>query len=406
MTVSPRQPPTLNVLAAVIATYAVFGLNGFVFASWAARLPAVAITLDLTPGGLGVLLLLIGVGSVVGLPLAGFVVDRVGTSQAVRITGILLGLSLASISVSLHQAWLVPVGIALVFLGFGIGIWDVSQNIEGAEVERRLGRNIMPRFHAAFSGGAFVGALGGSLMAKLGVSLSWHLLGVIVCGTVVVLLATRAFLPESAHTEHRVVDPPGVTPRAKTAAWREPRTLLIGLVVLGAAFTEGSANDWIAKATVDGLDGSQSAGALMFAAFVAAMTSCRFFGTVLLDRLGRVVVLRICLAASVAGLLGFVFAPNVYLAAVAALVWGFGAALGFPVGMSAAADEPRYAAGRVAVVSTIGYVAFLGGPALLGFVGNVVGVRNSLLVVALVVIASLLAIPATQRKTSSSMTVG
>ncbi|GAA2098549.1 MFS transporter [Microlunatus panaciterrae] len=382
----------------MVGTYAIFGLNGLVFASWAGRLPSVAITLDLTPGGLGLLLLMIGLGSVLGLPLAGVIVDRFGTAVSVRLTGSLIGLSLLVIAVSLLMTWLVPVAIALFFFGFGVGVWDVSQNIEGAEVERRIGRTIMPKFHAAFSGGAFVGALIGSLMARIGVGLPVHLFGVVALGAVVVFLCTRVFLPATAHAEH--TEGPA-EPRRRTAAWREPRTLVIGLVVLGAAFTEGAANDWVAKATVDGLGASESAGAIMFGVFVAAMTGFRFAGSALLDRLGRVAVLRICLTAAILGLVLFVFAPNIYLAAVGAVLWGIGAALGFPVGMSAAADEPRYAAGRVAVVSTIGYAAFLMGPPLLGFIGNHVGVRHSLLAVAVVVLASLLTTSAVQPKQSA-----
>jgi MFS family permease len=174
----------------------------------------------------------------------------------------------------------------------------------------------------------------------------------------------------------------------------EPRTLAIGLVVLAAALTEGSANDWVAKATVDSFRVSGSIGAIMFAVFVASMTIFRYAGSSLLDRFGRVAVLRGCLIAAIVGLLIFVFAPEPYLAAIGAVFWGAGAALGFPVGMSAGADDRQHAAARVSVVSTIGYGAFLIGPPVLGFIGNHVGVRHSLLVVAAVCVVSLLSAPA------------
>lgn len=399
MSTSTAPALTPAVRSARLGTYVIFGLNGLVFASWASRLPSVATTLDLTPGGLGLLLLLIGLGSVLGLPLAGHIVDKIGTANAVRFTGALLGTALLVIAVSLLQSWLAPVAVSLFFFGFGIGVWDVSQNIEGAEVERRVGKTIMPKFHAAFSGGAFVGAMIGSLLAKLQIDLPIHLIFMVAAGAVVVFFCTRAFLPAHAHTEN-LGDAPE-TPRRRSAAWREPRTLLIGLVVLGAAFTEGAANDWVAKATVDGLHTSESVGAIMFAVFVAAMTGFRFAGSALLDRFGRVIVLRICLSAALLGLVVFVLAPYVWLAAIGAVLWGIGAALGFPVGMSAAADDPRHAAARVAVVSTIGYAAFLVGPPLLGFVGDHVGVRNSLLVVFVVVLASLLTTSAVRPRPAS-----
>ena len=82
--------------------------------------------------------------------------------------------------------------------------------------------------------------------------------------------------------------------RGALAAWLEPRTLLIGLVVLAAALTEGSANDWVSLAVVDGFDVPHALGAVAFAIFVTAMTAMRWFGTTLLDRYGRVAVLRLC----------------------------------------------------------------------------------------------------------------
>jgi MFS family permease len=119
----------------------------------------------------------------------------------------------------------------------------------------------------------------------------------------------------------------------------------------------------------------------MLAAFLAAMTAMRVLGTGLLDRFGRVVVLRLCIALALTGLTLFSLAPSVPLGVVGVVLWGLGAALGFPVGMSAASDDPRYAAARVSVVSSIGYTAFLAGPPLLGLLAEHVGYRNALLVI-------------------------
>ena len=122
-------------------------------------------------------------------------------------------------------------------------------------------------------------------------------------------------------------------------AWLEPRTLLIGVVVFAAAFTEGTANDWIGVALSDGYGLPRWAGVLGFAVFLTAMTAGRLLGTRVLDRRGRVPVLRVLFVAAVVGCLLVVFGGPA-LAFVGAAVWGVGASLGFPVGMSAAADEP------------------------------------------------------------------
>ena len=376
------------------ATYAIFGLNGLVFASWAARIPAASATLGLNAGQTGSLLLVGAVGSVLSLPLAGLVAARFGIANTVRLGGTCAALGACAIALGLFSTAVPVVALGLFLFGCGIALWDVGQNIEGADVERLVGRTIMPRFHAAFSGGAFIGALIGAGLSALAVDLSIHLLTVAALSLVVSLWTPRFFLPMRPKVSVEAADQVPRTRRAGLGAWAESRTLLIGLVVLGAALTEGAANDWVAKATVDGLGAMESTGAIMFAVFVAAMTAVRFVGGSLIDRFGRVRVLQASLGSSLVGLALFVLAPDVPLAALGAVLWGAGAALGFPMGMSAAADEPERAAARVAVVSTIGYTAFLAGPPLLGFLGDVVGIRTALLAVGIAVLASFLVAPA------------
>ncbi|HBX82773.1 MAG TPA: MFS transporter, partial [Propionibacteriaceae bacterium] len=121
----------------------------------------------------------------------------------------------------------------------------------------------------------------------------------------------------------------------------------------------------------------------------------RILGTRLLDSFGRIPVLRAMFASAIVGCLLVVFGPP-WLAFIGAAIWGVGASLGFPVGMSAAADEPHRAHSRLSVVSTIGYLAFLAGPPLLGFLGDRVGVLRSLLVVAVISAAALLVVPVTK----------
>jgi MFS family permease len=378
---------TTNVRAAAVATFLVFGMNGLVFASWAARIPAVTEALSLTSGQMGTLLLCIAVGSLTALPSAGWVIGRIGTANTVRGAGLLVSAAGTGVAMSLMAGSVVATAVALFFFGVGIGLWDVAQNVEGADVEHRLMRTVMPQFHAAFSGGAFVGALIGAGLARLGVGLPAHLLAIAVAALVLALIAPRYFLPH-------VVEPGPADGEARerkgAAAWRDGRTLLIGVVVLGATLTEGAGNDWIAKAAVDGLRVTESAGALLFALFVGAMTAMRFFGGRAIDAYGRVAVLRASMVAAAAGLALYVFAGNMVLASIGAALWGIGAALAFPMGMSAAADDPKHAAARVSVVSTIGYVAFLAGPPLLGYLGDHTGIRLALLAIAAPILLALL----------------
>ena len=135
-----------------------------------------------------------------------------------------------------------------------------------------------------------------------------------------------------------------------------------------------------------------------FAVFVTAMTAGRFVGTGLIDRYGRVVVLWATMALAGAGVLLIVFSDHLALVVLGIVLWGVGSSLGFPVGMSAAADDPLRAAARVSVVSTIGYAAFLAGPPFLGFVGDHVGTLKALLVVAFLLLPAALVVPSAREQ--------
>jgi fucose permease len=199
--------------------------------------------------------------------------------------------------------------------------------------------------------------------------------------TLLALPAARTFLP---------AEPEAHGAPSAGSAWREPQTLVIGLMVLAFALTEGAANDWLALALIDGYDAPRWLGVAGFAAFVVAMTTGRVLGTVVLDRFGRVLVLRATAMLALAGLLLVVLGQHPVLIGLGVVAWGLGASLGFPVGMSAGADDPARAAARVSVVSTIGYAAFLAGPPVLGFVADHVGTLESLLVVAVLLVPTTL----------------
>jgi MFS family permease len=383
--------PTRAASSASLAVFGVFAVVGVVFASWMSRLPAIRDALDVTPGQLGLVLLVGSAGSLLALPLTGSIVHRLGTRRTTRMAALLAtaGLVAASLAVGVGSAPLVAG--CLFFALMGIGAWDVSMNLQGTVVEHDLGRAIMPRFHAGFSLGAVAGAALGALAAAAGIPAPWHIITAATVALAAALALTRYYLPDGELT---ATDDPGPDEgggsRQALAAWTEPRTLLIGLMVLAAALTEGSANDWLALSVVDGFSTSDALGAAAFGLFVASMTAMRFAGTGLLDRFGRVPVLRLCAGLALVGLVAFAFAPSLPLAVLAIMLWGLGAALGFPVGMSAASDDPARSAARVSVVSSIGYIAFLAGPPVLGMLADHVGYRMALLTIAGPLVLSLI----------------
>ncbi len=353
--------------------YAVFIASGFAFASWASRIPQVRDDLDLDPRSLGLVLLALAVGSVISMPLAGVVVARLGTARTIAVMAGFSAVGLSAVAFG-SPVGVLPVVVGLFLLGLGNGTWDVAMNVEGSVVERDLGRAIMPRFHAGFSIGTVAGALIGTAMVALGVSVTAHLLGVGVVVAVAGPYAVRGFISGARVSDDHDDEPP----RNPLRAWTEPRTLLVGLFVFTAAFTEGTGNDWLGVAVIDGYDVAPALGSLTFAVFLGAMTVGRWFGPGLIDRWGRVTTVRVLAAIALVGLMLVVFGGSLAAAIAGAALWGLGTALGFPVGMSAAGDDPRHAAGRVSVVASIGYVAFLAGPPLIGFLGDEVGTLRAL----------------------------
>ncbi|MGH3974682.1 MAG: MFS transporter [Pseudonocardiaceae bacterium] len=371
-----RVLPATGVLRARTAVAASFSVSGVTFASFLSRTPGIRDALGLSSAQLGLLLLCLSGGAIIGLPLSGRIVHWLGPARTVLAASLTVATGLLPLAAGLQLGVVGPAAVGFVLVGLGVGIWDVAMNVAGADVERRLGRSLMPRLHAAFSLGTMAGAGVGAASATAGVPLAVQALAVAALVVVSMAVAVRFFLPG-----HHDAARDATAGRGVLAAWREPRTLLIGLLVFGFAFIEGSANDWMAVAMVDGYGTSEAIGAIGFGLFVSAMTIGRLVGSSALDRFGRVTVLRATAITTAVGVLVTVLGGSAVVALAGAVLWGLGASLGFPVGISAAADDPVRAAARVSVVSSIGYAAFLAGPPLIGLVAEHAGILRALLIV-------------------------
>ncbi|WP_265520591.1 MFS transporter [Oerskovia flava] len=398
------------------ALLGIFLLSGITMSSWLVRIPSVRDALDMSPADLGVVLLAGAVGALVTVAAAGPIVNRFGGRIAFVVSAALFGaaFTLLGLGPTLGSVELLAGGIFLTGVAFALG--NVPMNVESAGIERRIGRTILPQFHAAFSVGAVAGSLVGAACAYADVPVLVQFLVTGAVATAWRLVSIPAIVHDTArrpassagdrpavHGEvaDAVVDVESagvrLAPRrtrlgAALGAWREPRTLLIGLVILSAALSEGSANDWLSLAVVDGFDQTEAVGAIVFGTFVGAMTVMRLAGARLIDRFGRVTVLRASGITSIAGLLLFGFAPTLLLAGVGVVAWGFGAALAVPIGIAAASDDPLRAASRVSVVSAFSSMASLAAPPLLGLAAEAIGARHALvLIVGAMVLSVLLA---------------
>ncbi|MDJ1644134.1 MFS transporter [Streptomyces pakalii] len=368
--------------------------TGVSMASWVARTPAVRDALEVSTGAMGLVLFGLSIGSMAGVLASGGLVRRHGGRLVITVGAVLLvaGLLVIAGGAALEVSGGVFGGLAL--FGAGMGLAEVAFNIEGAAVERTVGRPVLPVLHGCFSLGTVVGALLGMGLTAVRFPVGWHLaavaLAVAAAGVWTVRAVPAGTGREEAYGRGGDAKGSGVGGggraggvRGHLAVWRDRRLVLIGLIVLAMAFAEGSANDWLPLLMVDGHGTGATAGSLTFMLFAVAMTTGRFTGGPLLVRYGPAAVVRASAVVAAVGVALVVFSDSALLAGAAVVLWGLGASLGFPVTISAAGEGagPGDASARVAAVSTAGYAAFLVGPPSLGFLADHVGLRNAMVVV-------------------------
>ncbi|THA63263.1 MFS transporter [Streptomyces sp. A0642] len=364
-------------------------------ASWVARTPAVRDALDVSTGAMGLVLFGLSTGSMAGVTFSGPLVRRYGGRATIGVGAALVvaGLLVVAAGTGLAQAVGVFGGLAL--LGGGMGLAEVAFNIEGAVIESVIGRPVLPVLHGCcFSLGTVVGALLGMALTAAAFPVGLHLTAVAALIAAAAVRAVRA-IPHGTGKETGSGGSSrqgGGGLRGQLRVFRDRRLVLIGVIVLAMAFAEGAANDWLPLLMVDGYHVSATAGSLTFLAFASSMTLGRFAGGPLLERFGRVRVVRISAVTAALGLVVVIVSPSPLMAGAATVLWGLGASLGFPVALSAAGDHPHDAAARVGAVATAGYVAFLVGPPALGLLADHIGLRLTMTVVlALLIVASTLA---------------
>ena len=362
-------------------------MSGLLAFSWLARIPSIKEGLGLSTVDLGIVLLVGSIGALVTVVSAGPLMTRWGTERLFVAATLLMavGSTVMGVATAATSLWLLVLGI--IVQGMGGALVNVSANVESARVERALGRTVIPQFHAIFSAGAVAGSGLGALCSALGIGVAPQFAVVAALGVVLRLaaLAGGMVLPQRADEQVAATSPR----RSSLAAWREPRTLMIGTLVFATVVAEGAANNWLSVALVDGFAQTESVGGVVLAVMIGSMMLVRVFGATMIDRFGRVLTMRISLSVTAGGLLLFGLAPGLPLAIVGASAWGLGTALVFPIAVGAASDHPLLAPGRVAVLSAITTVGALVAPPLLGIAAGSLGVRHALLLVAVVALLGL-----------------
>jgi MFS family permease len=347
------------------ALTAFFALDGFVFAGWVVRIPAIKEQTHSSASALGLALLGVSAGAVITMTLTGRLCRRYGNHQVTVVCAVLLSLSVALPPLT-HSA--PALAAVLLLFGAAYGGINVAFNSAAVDLVRALRRPVMPSFHAAFSLGGMIGAgLGGLVAGAL--SPTRHLLGLTVTGLAVTALAGRVLL--------RIPPPAPPKSASRTGTESAPRRLNVrtrglvitfGLIALCTAYGEGALADWSALHLKQDLDASAGVAAVGYSCFALAMTVGRLTGTRLLERLGQTRTLVAGGTTAAAGMLLGALAPALWAALLGFVITGIGLANLFPVAVERAGTLAG--ADGVAIASTLGYGGMLLGPPAIGFMAD------------------------------------
>ncbi|MBU3061732.1 MFS transporter [Nocardia sp. NEAU-G5] len=400
MVASTLAPPIRMARASV---FAVFGLNGFLCAMWVVHIPAISQRTGTSHATLGMLILLMALGGIAGMQAAGPLADRFGSRTLVAAAG--CWVSLAVLGPALATG---PLALALALLAFGVGngALDVSMNAQAVQVERAYPRPIMSAFHALFSCGGLAGSLVGAAAMHRGWDVRATMAAAGVLGLVVIGLCVPRLLPRidalpavadsiggeivAEQTGERVTTPESAgsavdarptraTAQAESAQppARAPRESahrkVFALAAIAFAFlmTEGVANDWSALQVREHLGVSDATAALAFGAFSTTMTAGRFTADRVSGRFGRVAVVRWGALLAAAGLILIIISTWLPVTLVGWALLGVGLSGGIPQIFSAAGNLGTAAAATdMSRVFGLGYLGFLAGPSVIGWLSK------------------------------------
>lgn len=350
------------------STRAVFFIPGFALAAWAPIIPYVKARAGLDAAVLGMVLLSLGAGSLLSMPLAGALTARHGCKKVLIATTLLICATFPVLSL-VSSTWLL--GATLFCFGAVMGAMDCTMNMQAVMVERDSGKVMMSGFHAFYSVGGFAGAAAMTTLLSMGVAPWTACLAVVA-----VILGLFSLFSRHWRTDRVTQDVP---------IFAVPRgvVLFIGTLCLIMFLAEGSMVDWSAVFLHEQRGVAVSHAGIGFAVFSSTMTVTRLLGDGLVRRLGRV---RTVVLGGICAFVGFLMATLVLAwegALAGYVVVALGCANIVPVMFSLVGqqkDMPENLA--VPAITTMGYAGVLAGPALIGFVARSAGLTTAFMAVA------------------------
>lgn len=358
------------------AIFTSFGIQGIFFATWVSRTPEVQQLLSLNTGEMALFALVMAVGSLAGLFLGNTAVPHFGARKSIVVSFILAAviLPLLGFAAVQHNLYL---AVACAFLyGVFMGAGGIASNIEGATIDSKSTRSLLPSLHGSFSFGTLIGAGLGTISIIFGIGVGVQFSALAVISITAAIIAALLIPRDSGLRQHADMSTTEIrtipSKKERSAVWKEPRTLRVALIGLSFTLAEGTAATWLPISLVDaGL--TQAAAAACFTVFVAFMAVGRLGGGVVVDRYGRSRVLVVIALLAASGIVIVMLTNVIHLPYLGAALWGLGCSLGFPLCIASITDDPRLAPPRVSMVYVSGNFGSLAIPPILGGIGQYLG---------------------------------
>lgn len=378
--------PKRDLLKSRFAVSLTFFICGFIYANWSTRLPHVQDVFVLSNSSLGLILLFVALGSLCAMPLTGWLISKKGSKFSTTL--FLLPFTLIIVIIPfLHLTW--QLVVSFYFLGFFLGGLDVAMNAQAVVVEEKYKLPMMSSFHAFFSIGMMIGALGSSFFTKNLDTLQGHFVIVSLLAFMLSMIVIPLLIPDGSLKQNEV---------AQKFQLPNKKIILLGLIAVFAMIAEGSMADWSTNYVKNSIKADEFIAPIGLSIFSTTMTIGRLFGDKARVYFGDA---KLLFMSSLMAAIGLFFALSVvsyWVFFAGIFVVGLGLATIVPIVNSQAGNDKTLPAGvGLATVTTLGYVGFLAGPPIIGFLADWQGLRFGLFFV-----ASLLAILAILSKRAYS----
>jgi MFS family permease len=354
-----------------IAVSVFFFIAGLTFSSWASRIPDIKDKLHLSEAGLGSVLFALPVGLMASLFLSGWLVLKYGSKKIVSVGAIVYPLILVFLSLASTTFQLV---VGLFFFGLFANFLNIAMNAQAVEVEGLYGRSIMASFHGLWSLAGFTGAAIGTFFVSQGINPFIHFLMIFLVGALLMMVSNKSMMPAQADTKNK--QPIFVRP--------DHYILLLGLIAFCCLVCEGAMADWSGVYFKKVVESPAAYTTIGYVAFTATMATGRFVGDWLVTKFGVKRILQFSGTLIAAGLMIAVLFPNMFTATVGFFLVGFGVSSVVPIAYGLAGRSNTMAPGMaLSAVSTIGFLGFLIGPPMIGFIAEASSLRFSFALIAL-----------------------